>query len=115
MAGEIELEGHIVELGKRRSAGLPVLRPRRTRPAIVRNVLALAADLGLGVTAEGIETEAQRTRLLDLGCQLGQGSARTGDGATPLGESWGGTYQGPRVSGCGSERVSRRPSARQQG
>jgi diguanylate cyclase (GGDEF)-like protein/PAS domain S-box-containing protein len=41
--------------------------------AIVRNVLALAADLGLGVTAEGIETEAQRIRLLDLGCQLGQG------------------------------------------
>ena len=43
-AGEIELEGHIVELGKRRSAGLPVLRPRRTRPAIVRNVLRTFYD-----------------------------------------------------------------------
>jgi hypothetical protein len=34
-AAEIELEGHVVELGELRSAGLPPLRPRRIRPAIV--------------------------------------------------------------------------------
>ena len=43
-AVEIELEGHVVELGKRRSAGLSALRPRRTRPAIVRNVLRTFYD-----------------------------------------------------------------------
>jgi hypothetical protein len=32
---EIELEGHVVELGELGSAGLPPLRARRIRPAIV--------------------------------------------------------------------------------
>lgn len=56
--------------------------------ALVRNVLALANDFGLGVTAEGIETEAQRTRLMELGCTLGQGYlfARPASAATILAE-----------------------------
>jgi diguanylate cyclase (GGDEF)-like protein len=41
--------------------------------AIVRSVIALANALNLTVTAEGIETAAQRTRLMELGCDLGQG------------------------------------------
>jgi EAL domain-containing protein (putative c-di-GMP-specific phosphodiesterase class I) len=41
--------------------------------AIVRSVLALARTLELSVTAEGIETPAQRTQLSMLGCEFGQG------------------------------------------
>lgn len=41
--------------------------------AVVRAVLALAGTLGLEVVAEGIETQAQRDLLLELGCELGQG------------------------------------------
>jgi EAL domain-containing protein (putative c-di-GMP-specific phosphodiesterase class I) len=41
--------------------------------AIVQAVLALADGLGIGVVAEGIETETQRAQLLALGCELGQG------------------------------------------
>lgn len=40
---------------------------------VVRSTIALARDLGLGVVAEGIETEQQRAALVDLGCLLGQG------------------------------------------
>lgn len=41
--------------------------------AIARMVLALAASLGLGVVAEGVELEAQRAYLAGLGCQVFQG------------------------------------------
>jgi len=41
--------------------------------AVVRAVIALAATLGMEVVAEGIETSTQRGRLLELGCELGQG------------------------------------------
>jgi diguanylate cyclase (GGDEF)-like protein len=41
--------------------------------AIVQAVLAIADGLGIGVVAEGIETETQRAQLLALGCELGQG------------------------------------------
>ena len=41
--------------------------------SIVEAVVALAHGLGIGVVAEGIETERQAARLLELGCDLGQG------------------------------------------
>jgi diguanylate cyclase (GGDEF)-like protein len=41
--------------------------------SIVEAVVALAHGLGIGVVAEGIETERQAQRLLELGCDLGQG------------------------------------------
>ena len=46
---------------------------RRGDTELVRTIIALAQNLGMWVIAEGIEAEAQRTRLLELGCQLGQG------------------------------------------
>ncbi|MBD9483425.1 EAL domain-containing protein [Pseudomonas sp. PDM14] len=41
--------------------------------AIARAVITLGKSLGLRVLAEGIETEAQASYLLELGCGLGQG------------------------------------------
>lgn len=40
---------------------------------IVRTILAMARNLGLGVVAEGIESEYQIQALKDLGCDRGQG------------------------------------------
>lgn len=41
--------------------------------ALVAAMIAMAKALGLEVIAEGIETQAQRDLLRDLGCDLGQG------------------------------------------
>ena len=41
--------------------------------SIVDAVIALAHGLGIGVVAEGIETQSQSDRLRDLGCDYGQG------------------------------------------
>jgi diguanylate cyclase (GGDEF)-like protein len=41
--------------------------------AIVETILNLARSLRMTVVAEGVETENQRARLLDLGCDAGQG------------------------------------------
>ncbi len=41
--------------------------------AIVETILNLARSLHMTVVAEGVETENQRARLLDLGCHEGQG------------------------------------------
>jgi diguanylate cyclase (GGDEF)-like protein/PAS domain S-box-containing protein len=41
--------------------------------AIVGAVLSMAGALGLGVTAEGVETQAQLTRLREHGCEYAQG------------------------------------------
>ncbi len=41
--------------------------------SIAKTVLRLAEQLGLATTAEGIETEEQRTKLVAMGCNNGQG------------------------------------------
>ena len=41
--------------------------------AIVRTITAFADELGLALTAEGIETEGQQALLKALGCRYGQG------------------------------------------
>ncbi|MES2759582.1 MAG: EAL domain-containing protein [Pseudomonadota bacterium] len=41
--------------------------------AIARSIVALAAALGLGIIAEGVETEAQRSFLAEIGCEACQG------------------------------------------
>ncbi len=41
--------------------------------ALVRAILALASTLGIDTIAEGVETEAQRQALIELGCRYGQG------------------------------------------
>jgi EAL domain-containing protein (putative c-di-GMP-specific phosphodiesterase class I) len=41
--------------------------------SIVRTIVQLAKSLGLGITAEGIETSNQAAELKSLGCDRGQG------------------------------------------
>ena len=41
--------------------------------AIARTIVALARSMGMGVIAEGVETEAQRDALAENGCQAYQG------------------------------------------
>ncbi len=43
------------------------------KPEIIRTIITLASDLGMGVTAEGIETEEQLEKLRFLNCKEGQG------------------------------------------
>ncbi len=45
----------------------------RGRLALVEVIVRMAKTLGLTVTAEGIESEAQRELLISLGCETGQG------------------------------------------
>ena len=40
---------------------------------IVKNIIDLAQNLGISVTAEGVETQQQRNVLVQLGCHCGQG------------------------------------------
>ena len=42
-------------------------------PAVVKAMISMAADAGLDVIAEGVETQTQCDRLVRLGCRLGQG------------------------------------------
>jgi EAL domain-containing protein (putative c-di-GMP-specific phosphodiesterase class I) len=41
--------------------------------ALVRSIIDLAHNLKLGVVAEGVESEAIRERLMNLGCDYAQG------------------------------------------
>jgi len=43
------------------------------KTAIIDAVIAVSHDLGFAVVAEGVETEEQARRLLELGCDRGQG------------------------------------------
>jgi len=49
------------------------VKQNRANAAIVSATVALAGSLGLGLVAEGIETEDERSTLLALGCAVGQG------------------------------------------
>ena len=46
---------------------------RQESLALVRAILALAGTLGIETVGEGVETEAQRRILHELGCSCGQG------------------------------------------
>jgi EAL domain-containing protein (putative c-di-GMP-specific phosphodiesterase class I) len=46
---------------------------RRADLDVVRSIMDLARSLGLRAIAEGVETVAQRERLIAFGCELGQG------------------------------------------
>jgi len=73
------------------------LRELDTRPddaTIVQTIAAMAIALGLRVAAEGVETEAQLSRLLALGC-----------------EEWQGQYYSMPLEAEGFERLCQRKTA----
>ena len=47
--------------------------PESSSVRLVKTIVRLAGDLGIGVIAEGVETEEQLECLADMGCTLGQG------------------------------------------
>ena len=49
------------------------LGQNREDEAIVESIVGLAGSLGLTVTAEGVETQQQLDRLVELECSYGQG------------------------------------------
>ena len=73
--------------------------------AIVRGVTEMAHALGLQVIAEGIEQEAQRDILADLGCELGQGFLWSR--AVPIDELAAVAVPAPRVGGESRQRSAR--------
>jgi EAL domain-containing protein (putative c-di-GMP-specific phosphodiesterase class I) len=44
-----------------------------TKQKVVRSMTALAKDMGMIVVAEGVESQAERDCLIDLGCDYLQG------------------------------------------
>ncbi|NNJ63196.1 MAG: EAL domain-containing protein [Dactylosporangium sp.] len=65
---------HALKLAGSFVAGLrPMERPDPVDEQIIAAVIDLAHALRLTVTAEGVETEEQATRLTELGCDTGQG------------------------------------------
>ncbi|HZK59284.1 MAG TPA: EAL domain-containing protein, partial [Cryobacterium sp.] len=59
----LKVDRTFVELIKMGTENLPILS----------SMIHMAHNLGLHVTAEGVETEVQAARLLDLGCDALQG------------------------------------------
>jgi EAL domain-containing protein (putative c-di-GMP-specific phosphodiesterase class I) len=49
------------------------METNRRHRAIVRTIAAFADDLGLGITAEGVENAGQYRILRELGCDSAQG------------------------------------------
>jgi diguanylate cyclase (GGDEF)-like protein len=49
------------------------MEANRNDAVLVRSIIELARNLGLTVTAEGVETESARCNLRELGCDLAQG------------------------------------------
>ncbi len=64
------------------------------RKEITRSIVLLAHSLGMPTIAEGVETAAQRDRLLELGCDLLQGFLF--GAPTPAAEAW--SRIAPRVA-----------------
>lgn len=56
--------------------------------AIVRTIIGFAGDLGLVLTAEGVESEQQRSALLAMGCERGQGHLFSPALSAPEFEAW---------------------------
>jgi EAL domain-containing protein (putative c-di-GMP-specific phosphodiesterase class I) len=65
-----ELPASVLKIDRSFVRGLP---DDSGAAALVRTIVQLAHGIGMGALPEGIETEAQRRFLSDLGCTQGQG------------------------------------------
>jgi EAL domain-containing protein (putative c-di-GMP-specific phosphodiesterase class I) len=65
-----ELPMDVLKIDKSFTEGIAASQGRL---ALVEVIIRMARTLGLTVTAEGIESEAQRELLISLGCETGQG------------------------------------------
>jgi diguanylate cyclase (GGDEF)-like protein len=68
-----DLPVHAVKLAPGFLRGLDHADAQHSNETILPALIKLSHDLGLTVTAEGVETPAQNRRLISLGCDLGQG------------------------------------------
>jgi diguanylate cyclase (GGDEF)-like protein len=67
------LRRFLVDVIKIDQAFIANIRSDSTAATIVTAVTNLAHDLGMSVTAEGVETEQQQDRVVNIGCELAQG------------------------------------------
>ncbi len=81
-----------------RSFTADIVRDDR-KAAVVRAITSASEEIGFSVVAEGVETEDQLSRLVELGCDLGQGylfgrPTRVGEGpwAVPMDGHGAGAY-----------------------
>lgn len=65
-----ELPFDVLKIDRSFVSGMSDSEEART---LIRTIIALAKNLGLGVTAEGVETAEHAAALQALGCELGQG------------------------------------------
>jgi EAL domain-containing protein (putative c-di-GMP-specific phosphodiesterase class I) len=65
-----QLEPEVVKLDMALVRGVDT---RETKQRVIRSMVSLCAEMGIVVVAEGVETPAERDRLVDLGCDLMQG------------------------------------------
>ncbi|MCA9631250.1 MAG: EAL domain-containing protein [Myxococcales bacterium] len=65
-----ELEPDIVKLDMSLVRGVHL---HRTKEKVILSMMSLARELGTTVVAEGVETEEERTKLTEIGCDLLQG------------------------------------------
>jgi len=84
---------------RQRSTG-PSSGPREetSTAKIVRSVIRLAAAIGIGAVAEGVETEDQLERLRDLQCPLVQASCWPGPSDRPRSRPCSICESGPRLT-----------------
>ena len=62
--------------------------------AIVEGVIGLAGTFGCTVVAEGVESAAQARALLDLGCDIGQGTGIAAPMPASQVATWARQYRG---------------------
>lgn len=65
---------HTLKIAEAFVQGLCPLEPDPSDLQIVTAIVSLAHGLGLTATADGVETATQAARLVDIGCDAGQGS-----------------------------------------
>ncbi|MBL0938595.1 MAG: EAL domain-containing protein [Gemmatimonadaceae bacterium] len=67
------LQRYPIDILKIDKAFVDVIDKGGEGPVLAQAIVALGETLRMNTVAEGIETEAQRGQLLELGCELGQG------------------------------------------